>query len=77
MQDSYYEMRAKFSEGEKPETKQKRLEAKYGALQIVPNVDKLGTAKVKTISRINKFLLDYPLLIDVINECDLSLCSKR
>lgn len=34
------------TEGEKPETKQKRLEAKYAALQIVPNVDKLGTAKV-------------------------------
>lgn len=33
-------------EGEKPETKQKRLEAKYAALQIVPNVDNLGTAKV-------------------------------
>jgi len=38
-----------FSEGEKPETKQKRLEAKYAALQIVPNVDKLGTAKVRDI----------------------------
>lgn len=36
-----------FSEGEKPETKQKRLETKYSALQIVPNVDKLGTAKVR------------------------------
>ena len=33
-------------EGEKPETKQKRLEAKYAALQIVPNIEKLGTAKV-------------------------------
>ncbi|KAJ0184305.1 hypothetical protein K1T71_000728 [Dendrolimus kikuchii] len=29
-------------EGEKPETKQKRLEAKYAALQIVQNVDKYG-----------------------------------
>ena len=28
-------------EGEKPETKQKRLEAKYAALQIVPNIEKL------------------------------------
>lgn len=35
-----------FLEGEKPETKQKRLEAKYAALQIVPNIEKLGTAKV-------------------------------
>lgn len=33
-------------EGEKPETKQKRLELKYAALQIVPNIEKLGTAKV-------------------------------
>lgn len=34
-------------EGEKPEAKQKRLEAKYAALQIVPNIQKLGTAKVR------------------------------
>lgn len=33
-------------EGEKPETKQKRLEVKYAALQIVTNIEKLGTAKV-------------------------------
>lgn len=38
-----------FTEGEKPETKQKRLEAKYAALQIVPNIEKLGTAKVSII----------------------------
>lgn len=38
-------------EGEKPETKQKRLEAKYAALQIVPNIEKLGTAKQAMISR--------------------------
>jgi cytoplasmic FMR1 interacting protein len=37
------------AEGEKPETKQKRLEVQYAALQIVPNVDKYGTAKVNTI----------------------------
>lgn len=35
-----------FSEGEKPETKQKRLEAKYAPLQIVSNIERLGTAKV-------------------------------
>ena len=33
------------AEGEKAEAKQKRLEAKYAALQIVPNIEKLGTAK--------------------------------
>lgn len=38
-------------EGEKPETKQKRLEAKYAALQIVPNVEKYGTAKQAMIAR--------------------------
>ncbi|XP_044741705.1 cytoplasmic FMR1-interacting protein [Chrysoperla carnea] len=38
-------------EGEKPETKQKRLEAKYAALQIVPNIDKFGTAKQAMIAR--------------------------
>lgn len=36
-------------DGEKPETKQKRLEVKYGALQIVPNIERLGTAKVSKI----------------------------
>nr|CAI5867665.1 unnamed protein product [Callosobruchus analis] len=38
-------------EGEKLEAKQKRLEAKYAALQIVPNIEKLGTAKQAMISR--------------------------
>ncbi|XP_026473678.1 cytoplasmic FMR1-interacting protein-like [Ctenocephalides felis] len=38
-------------EGEKPESKQKRLEMKYAALQIVPNIDKLGTAKQASIAR--------------------------
>lgn len=33
-------------EGEKPETKQKRLETKFAALHVVPNIDKFGTAKV-------------------------------
>lgn len=39
------------AEGEKPETKQKRLEVKYSSLQIVPNVDKFGTAKQSQLSR--------------------------
>lgn len=38
-------------ESEKPEAKQKRLEAKYSALQIVPNIEKLGTAKQAMIAR--------------------------
>uniref|UniRef100_A0A8D8TYF4 Cytoplasmic FMR1-interacting protein n=1 Tax=Cacopsylla melanoneura TaxID=428564 RepID=A0A8D8TYF4_9HEMI len=38
-------------EGEKPETKQKRLEQKYASLQIVSNIDKLGTAKQAMIAR--------------------------
>ncbi|KAK7874487.1 hypothetical protein R5R35_001571 [Gryllus longicercus] len=38
-------------DGEKPETKQKRLEAKYSALQIVPSIDKLGTPKQALIAR--------------------------
>lgn len=38
-----------FIEGEKPETKQKRLETKYSALQIVPNIEKLGTAKANIL----------------------------
>lgn len=39
------------AEGEKPETKQKRLEASYAALQIVPNVEKFGTAKQAQLAR--------------------------
>jgi hypothetical protein len=35
------------TDGEKPETKQKRLEGKYSALQIVPSIEKLGTPKVR------------------------------
>ncbi|XP_046394058.1 cytoplasmic FMR1-interacting protein isoform X2 [Ischnura elegans] len=38
-------------DGEKAETKQKRLEAKYAALQIVPNIEKNGTAKQAMIAR--------------------------
>jgi cytoplasmic FMR1 interacting protein len=38
-------------DGEKPENKQKRLEVKYSALQIVPNIEKLGTAKQSLISK--------------------------
>ncbi|XP_015370869.1 PREDICTED: cytoplasmic FMR1-interacting protein [Diuraphis noxia] len=38
-------------EGEKTESKQKRLEAKYAALQIVPNIERYGTAKQVTIAR--------------------------
>lgn len=38
-------------DGEKPEFKQKRLEAKYGSMQIVPNIERLGTAKQALISR--------------------------
>ncbi|XP_076261449.1 cytoplasmic FMR1-interacting protein Sra-1 [Rhynchophorus ferrugineus] len=38
-------------EGEKLEAKQKRLELRYAALQIVPNIEKLGTAKQAMISR--------------------------
>ncbi|XP_050433683.1 cytoplasmic FMR1-interacting protein [Adelges cooleyi] len=38
-------------EGEKAESKQKRLEAKYAALQIVPNMERYGTAKQVGIAR--------------------------
>lgn len=38
-------------EGEKPDQKQKRLEAKYASLQIVSNIEKLGTTKQALIAR--------------------------
>jgi len=38
-------------EGEKAEAKQKRLEAKYAALQVVPSVERLGSAKQALIAR--------------------------
>ena len=39
-------------ENEKPEAKQKRLEAQFANLQIVSNVEKLGTAKVSSMCHI-------------------------
>ena len=38
-------------DGEKPETKIKRLESKYAPLQVVPNIDKMGTVKQSNIAR--------------------------
>lgn len=38
-------------DGEKLESKQKKLEQKYSSLQIVPNVEKFGTAKQAMIAR--------------------------
>ncbi|CAG2175665.1 unnamed protein product [Oppiella nova] len=38
-------------DGEKPETKLKRLEAKYSPLQVVPNIERLGTPKQASIAR--------------------------
>lgn len=46
-----FEFLLNLAEGEKPEAKQKRLEAKYAALQIVQNVEKFGTAKQARIAR--------------------------
>ncbi|KAJ0169329.1 hypothetical protein K1T71_015213 [Dendrolimus kikuchii] len=57
------------AKGEKPETKQKRLEAKYAALQIVQNVDKYGTAKQGQLSREGDLLTRERLC------CGLSLFS--
>lgn len=51
-------------ENEKPEAKQKRLEAQFANLQIVSNVDKLGTAKVKFVKILNLLLyeLNFPYI---------------
>ena len=38
-------------DGEKPETKLKRLESKYAPLQVVTNIDRLGTVKQSTIAK--------------------------
>lgn len=38
-------------DNEKPEVKQKRLEAKYAALQVVSNIEKLGNAKQSQIAK--------------------------
>lgn len=46
------------SEGEKPELKQKKTEERYAALQIVPNIEKLGTAKVCYV------LFSYYLIVE-------------
>ncbi|KPJ05339.1 Cytoplasmic FMR1-interacting protein [Papilio xuthus] len=57
------------AEGEKPEVKQKRLESKYSALQIVQNVDKYGTAKQSQLAREGDLLTRERLC------CGLSLFS--
>ena len=49
-------------ENEKPEVKQKRLEAKFSALQIVQNIEKLGNAKQAQIAREGIILL-YNLIL--------------
>ena len=49
-------------ENEKPEVKQKRLEAKFSALQIVQNIEKLGNAKQAQIAREGIILL-YNLML--------------
>lgn len=51
------------SEGEKPEAKQKRLETKFAALHVVPNIEKFGTAKV--IFRIRIFYVGKYLFIHI------------
>lgn len=38
-------------DGEKPETKLKRLEAKYGPLQVVQTIERLGTPKQASIAK--------------------------
>jgi cytoplasmic FMR1 interacting protein len=38
-------------DGEKQDTKIKRLEMKYAPLQVVPNIDKMGTVKQSNIAR--------------------------
>ena len=43
-------------EGEKAENKQKRLEAKYSALQLVPNIEKLGTAKQAQVATVSLYI---------------------
>jgi len=40
-----------FKEGEKPEARQKRLETRYAPLQIVPNIESVGTAKQADVAR--------------------------
>ena len=54
------------------ETKQKRLEAKYAALQVVQNIEKLGNAKQAQIAREGShfflFFSLYVMLLKFENE---------
>ncbi|CAG0925885.1 unnamed protein product [Notodromas monacha] len=43
--------RPHIKEGERQEVKQKKLEAKYAALQIVPNIEKLGSSEQSFIAK--------------------------
>ena len=47
-------------DNEKPEVKQKRLESKYAALQIVQNIEKLGNAKQAQIAREGLNTIKWP-----------------
>lgn len=55
-----------YSEGEKHETKMKRLEEKYASLQIVSNIEKLGSVKVNSV--LYFFLWFGPLKMCITNE---------
>ncbi|MPC20851.1 Cytoplasmic FMR1-interacting protein [Portunus trituberculatus] len=57
-------------EGEKPETKQKRLESRYAPLQIVANIERLGTAKQlkRMVDRIRRFQVLNSQIFAVLNK---------
>ena len=61
-----------FSENEKPEIKQKRLEQKFAALQVVSNIEKLGNTKQAQLAREGTsvpraFLLSSFLYLSILN----------
>ena len=58
-------------DNEKPEVKQKRLESKYAALQIVQNIEKLGNAKQAQIAREGKTTLIHSF--DISTSLNLSM----
>lgn len=66
-----YHLHVTLTEGEKPETKQKRLEAKYAPLQIVANIERLGTAKVRDRFRLITFVGVF--VVVGLHVCELSV----
>ena len=66
-----------FLEGEKPETKQKRLEQKYAQLQVIAAVEKLGNAKVRYLVNVAIQKMKIQILNVLITKVCTNIAIKK